>query len=98
MTLAIKYRQTFLHDLLLVIGIVIGGYVVGKVYEVRDFLFPESALYVNRHRLSSTERHRTAGNEVGTTDLKVEVHQGFLNAGYYSANHIAIGAIEAGID
>ena len=40
----------------------------------------------------------TVLHEVAKTDIKVEIHRGFLNAGYYSANHFAIGAIEAGID
>ncbi|MCE2471739.1 MAG: DUF4230 domain-containing protein [Anaerolineae bacterium] len=40
----------------------------------------------------------TVTSEVETTDVKVELHRGFLNAGYYSAYHRAFGAIEAGID
>ena len=40
----------------------------------------------------------TVKADVAKTDVKVEVHQGFLNSGYYSANHLAIGAIEAGIN
>ena len=40
----------------------------------------------------------TVKAEVAKTDVWVSVDQGFLNAGHYSANHIAIGAIESGID
>ena len=88
---------------LLVVGIVIGGYVIGKAHDVRSFLFPETAAYV-RSPVTVVESIRGIGqlvtvtSEVWTTELSVEIHRGFLNAGYYSANHIAIGAIEAGID
>ncbi|MCY3832789.1 MAG: DUF4230 domain-containing protein [Chloroflexi bacterium] len=88
---------------LLALGIVIGGYGVGKVNEVRDFFFPETAAYVRSpqtivNSISGIGQLVTVTSEVETTDVKVEIHGGFLNAGYYSANHMAIGAIEAGID
>ncbi len=36
--------------------------------------------------------------ELAKTDIRVSIHEGFLNSGYYSANHVAFGIIEAGID
>ncbi len=88
---------------LLIGGIVIGGYVIGAVNNVRDFLFPETAIHViPSHTIVTSIKNIgqlvTVTSEIGTTDVQVEIHQGFLNAGYYSASHIAIGAIEAGID
>ena len=39
----------------------------------------------------------TVKHEIVKTDIKVEIHRGLLNSGYYSAEHDVIGAIEAGI-
>ena len=36
--------------------------------------------------------------ELAKTDIQVSIHGGFLNSGYHSANHVALGIIEAGID
>ncbi|MDE2820868.1 MAG: DUF4230 domain-containing protein [Chloroflexota bacterium] len=88
---------------LLVIGIVIGGYVIGAVNNVRDFLFPETTLYVRSpqtlvNSIKGIGHLVTVTSEVYKTDIEVEIHQGFLNLGGYKANHIAVGAIEAGID
>lgn len=88
---------------MLVFGIVIGSFVVGKVNEVRDFFFPETTLYVRSpqaivNSINGIGQLVTVTSEIETTNVKVEIHQGFLNAGYYSAYHRAIGAIEAGID
>lgn len=88
---------------LLVIGIVIGSLFIGKVNEVRDFFFPETALFVRSpqaivNSINGIGQLVTVISEVESTDVKVEIHRGILNAGYYSANHWAIGAIEAGID
>ena len=88
---------------LLVVGIVIGGYVIGKAHDIRSFLFPETAAYV-RSRVTLVNSIKGIGQlvtvtaEVASTDIKVEIHQGFLNSGYYRANHLAIGAVEAGIN
>lgn len=88
---------------LLVVGVVVGGWVIGKVNEVRDYFFHESAVYVRSpativNGISGIGQLVTVTSEIAKADLKVEVHQGLLNAGYYSANHIVIGVIEAGID
>lgn len=88
---------------LLVIGIVAGGYISNTVDSVREFFFPEKVAYVRSTRTIVNAIHGigqlvTVTSEIATTDVEVEIHQGFLNAGYYSASHIAIGAIEAGID
>lgn len=88
---------------LLALGIVVGGYMIGAANSVRDFFFPESAAYVRSpqtivNSINGIGQLVTVTSEVAKTDVKVEIHQGILNAGYYSANHFAIGAIEAGID
>lgn len=88
---------------LLIVGILVGGYLTGAVQDVRNFFFPQSAAYVIPSQTIVTSIKNigqlvTVTSEIGTTDVKVEIHQGFLNVGYYSASHIAIGAIEAGID
>lgn len=40
----------------------------------------------------------TVSSEVAKADIQVSVNEGFLNAGSYSAKHVAVGVIEAGID
>lgn len=88
---------------LLVVGVIVGGWVIGAVNDVRDVLFPESAAYVRSpitivNSISGIGQLVTVTSEVAKTDIKVEVQRLPLNLGGYSANHIAIGAIEAGID
>ncbi len=88
---------------LLIIGIVIGGYLIGAVHNARDFFFPETAAYVRSpltivNSINGIGQLVTVTSEIHKVDLEVEIHRGFLNSGYYKANHIAIGAIEAGID
>lgn len=88
---------------LLIVGILVGGYLIGTVHNIRDFLFPETAAYVRSpqtivNSISGIGQLVTVTSEVANTDVKVEIHRGILNAGYYSANHLAIGAIEAGIN
>lgn len=36
--------------------------------------------------------------ELAKTDIQVSIHEGWANSGYHSANHVALGSIEAGID
>lgn len=104
MKAAIKFIvSNFVSIALLIIGIVIGGYLIGAVHNVRDFLFPESAVYVRSpltivNSITGIGQLVTVTSEIHKVDLEVEIHRGFLNSGYYRANHIAIGAIEAGID
>lgn len=88
---------------LLAFGIVIGGYMIGAAHNVRDFFFPEIAAYVRSpqtivNSINGIGQLVTVTSVVDKTDVHVEIHRGILNAGYYSANHYAIGAIEAGID
>jgi len=40
----------------------------------------------------------TVRGEFSKTDLEVAIHEGFLDSGYHSANHVALGSIEAGVD
>ena len=87
----------------LLIGIVVGGYMIGVAHKVREFFFPESATYVRSpltivNSINGIGQLVTVTSKVAKTDIKVEIHGGILDAGYYSANHFAIGAIEAGID
>ncbi len=104
MTAAIRFiGRNIISIALLALGIVIGGYMIGAANSVRDFFFPESAAYVRSpqtivNSISGIGQLVTITSEVAKTDVKVEIHQGILNTGYYSANHIAVGAIEAGID
>ncbi len=101
---ALKFvGRHFLTVALVVIALIVGGYISGTVDSVRDFFFPETKAYVITNRtivnaIRGMGQLVTVTSEIATTDVKVEIHQGFLNAGYYSASHIAIGAIEAGID
>ena len=93
----------FITIALVVIALIVGGYISGTVDTVRDLFFPENAAYVRSTRtivrsIQNIGQLVTVTSVIDTTDVKVEIHQGFLNAGYYSASHIAIGAIEAGID
>ncbi len=88
---------------LLLLGIVVGGYLIGATHQVREFFFPEAAAYVRSpltivNSISGIGRLVTVTSEVAKTDIKVEIHEGILNSGYYSANHKAIGAVEAGIN
>ncbi|MCY3867111.1 MAG: DUF4230 domain-containing protein [Chloroflexi bacterium] len=76
---------------------------IGAAHQVREFFFPESVAYVRSpqtivNSINGIGQLVTVTSEVRKTDIKVEIHEGVLNAGYYSANHFAIGAIEAGID
>ena len=88
---------------LLLVGLIIGGYLIGAVHNVRDSLFPETAAYVRSpitivNSIKGIGQLVTVTSEVAKTDVKVEIHEGILNYGYYSANHVVIGAIEAGIN
>lgn len=87
----------------LIVGIIIGGYLIGATHNVRHYLFPETAAYVRSPLTIVNSIHGigqlvTVTSEIAATDFKVEIHGGFLNAGFYSASHTAIGAIEAGIN
>lgn len=84
-------------------ALIIGGYVMGAITTVRDFFFPESGAYIRStrtilHGIQDIGQLVTVSTEVAKADIRVEVHDGFLNYGYYSASHVAVAAIEAGID
>lgn len=95
--------RNFLTIAMLVVGVFIGSLVVGKVNEVRDFFFPETVAYV-RSKLTIVNSIQGIGqlvtvtSEVSKTDLQIAIKRGPFNLGGYSANHIAVGAIEAGIN
>ena len=76
--------------------------VVGKVEGIWSFLFPDKVIAEHKFTIVTGVQELghlvTVVHEVAKTDIKVEIHRGFLNAGYYSAEHDAIGAVEAGID
>ncbi len=88
--------------LLIIMVVVATTYVTGKVEGVRSFLFPDQVIAEHRYTIVTGMQGMgklvTVLHEVAKTDIKVEIHSGFLNAGYYSAEHDVIGAIEAGIN
>ena len=88
--------------LLIVVVVAATLFVVGKVEGVWSFLFPDQVIAEHKYTIVTGIQGMgqlvTVKHEVAKTDIKVEIHRGFLNAGYYSANHMAIGAVEAGID
>lgn len=87
--------------LLIVVVVAVTVFVVGKAEGLWNFLFPDQV--IARHRYTIVTGIQGLGHlvtvkhEVAKTDIKVEIHGGFLNSGYYSANHEAFGVIEAGI-
>ena len=87
---------------LVIIALVVGGYISGTVDSVRDFFFPQAKASVPTIMLQVNEIRAiaelvTVSGKISAVDVDVEIHRGFLNAGFYSANHVAIGAIDAGI-
>ena len=50
------------------------------------------------HSLQGLGQLVTVSSEVAKADIQVSVNEGFLNTGSYSAKHVAVGVIEAGID
>ena len=95
--------RNFLTIALVMIALIVGAYISGTVDSVRDFFFPQPELKVGSpvimvNQIKAIAQLVTVSSEIGTTNIEVEIHQGFLNSGYYSASHIAIGAIDAGID
>lgn len=96
-------RKHYLTIVQIVLALIIGGYVMGAVTAVRDFFFPESGAYVRStrtilHGIRGFGQLVTVAVEVAKADIRVEVNEGFLNYGHYSASHVAVGVIEAGID
>ena len=88
--------------LLIIAALGVGGYLGGGVQSVRAFFFP-NLVQIESSRtivlgLQGMGQLVSIKAEVHTTDVRVSVNRGFLNAGYYSASHKAYGAIEAGIN
>ena len=88
--------------LLIIMVVVATTYVTGKFEGVRSFLFPDQVIAEHRYTIVTGIQGMgqlvTVKHEVAKTDIKVEIKRGIFNIGGYSANHIAIGAVEAGID
>ena len=87
---------------LLIIALLVGGYITGTINSVREFFFPQTkatvpAMILNVDEIRAIAELVTVSGKISTVDVNVEIHRGFLNTGYYRANHIAIGAIDAGI-
>lgn len=75
----------------------------GMFSSVMNFLDPPATVNIvsNRtivHSLQGLGQLVTVSSEVAKAGIQVSVNEGFLNAGYYSANHATVGVIEAGID
>ena len=104
MQLIIRFvRKHYFAIVQIVLALIIGGYVIGAFTTVRDFFFPESGAYVRSTRtilngIRGFGQLVTVAVEVAKADIRVEVNEGFLNYGHYSASHVAVGVIEAGID
>ncbi len=103
MTNIVKFLVKNIATILL-IAIVAGVtlFIAGNVESLWNFLFPDKVIAEHKYTIVTGVRGLgnfvTAEHEVAKTDIRVEIHRGFLNAGYYSANHNAIGVIEAGIN
>lgn len=80
----------------------IGGFVIESFDSVRNFFFPHKvAVETSRTIVNSLQgmgQLVTVSSDVAKTDIRISINEGFLNSGYYSANHVAVGAIEAGIN
>ena len=87
--------------LLIILAVAATVFVTGKVEGIWESLFPDKVIAEHRYTIVTGLQAMgdlvTMKYEVHQADLTVEIHRGFLNAGYYSAEHDAIGAIEAGI-
>lgn len=75
----------------------------GMLSSVMNFIDPPAAVNIVSsrtivHSLQGLGQLVTVSSEVAKADIQVSVNEGFLNAGSYSAKHVAVGVIEAGID
>ena len=75
----------------------------GMFSSVMNFLNPPPTVNIISsrtiiHSLQGLGQLVTVSSEVAKADIQVSVNEGFLNAGSYSAKHVAVGVIEAGID
>jgi len=87
---------------LIVLALLAGAHFSDTFNDITNFFFPNRAIVQTGrtivNNLQGIGQLVTVKAEVAKTDVRVSIHRGFLNAGFYSANHIAVGAIEAGID
>ncbi len=108
MIAAVKFlARNFITIALVVIALIVvfgaGAWVTGKIDEFRDFFFPETSVHVRSqltivNSITGMGQLVTVKSELHKTDLKIEIERWVANLGGYSANHVVIGAIEAGID
>lgn len=95
--------RNLLSIALLVFGIVAGVLAIGMIEDIRTFLFPETAAHV-RSNITIIESIQGIGqlvtlrSEMAKPDIRVDIKGGLFGIVRYSANHIAVGAVEAGID
>lgn len=98
-----KFVGKYLVEIVIMIVLLCaGGFAVQKVQEVRNFFFPNDVIVENSRTivigLQGLGQLVTVSVEAVKTNVQVSVNQGFLNAGHYKANHVAVGVIEAGIN
>lgn len=88
--------------LLISIGVVAGGYLSSGIQSLRAYLFPNQIIAEQKNMIVTGVQELghlvTVQYKVATTHINVQIHQGFLNHGFYGANHEAFGVIEAGIN
>ena len=87
---------------LIVAALIVGGYLVGNFESIRNTFFQNQVIVETSrtiiNNLQGMGQLVTVKAEVAKTDVKISINRGFLNFGHYSANHIVVGVIEAGID
>ncbi len=104
MVAAVKFFSRNIFGIaLLVGGIIIGASLIGTVESLRLSLFPQTGAFTRSEAtivngIKGIGQLVTVTADIELPDIQVEIHRGIFNLGYYSANHIATGALEAGID
>ena len=103
MSLIIKsIGRNIITIVVIVAALIVGGFVTGNFESVRHTFFPNQVIVETSrtiiNNLQGMGQLVTVKAEVAKTDVRISIHGGILNFGYYSANHIAVGVIEAGID
>ncbi len=95
-------RAKYHNYVLIVAALILGAYVTGKFESIRHTFFPNQVVVETSrtiiNNLQGMGQLVTVKAEVAKTDVRISIHRGILDFGYYSANHIAVGVIEAGID
>lgn len=74
--------------------------VIAPIFDLFDL--PATANIVSSRTIVNSVRGLgqlvTVRVELAKSDVRVSIHEGVLNTGFYSANHVAVGIIEAGVD